>query len=156
MMEMKRVQQIVIKYLQWGKHTEKNPLFDYHSQHMQNIWQLTLPFVFQDWGYLLKGGALSVVEDVVDWSVGHCNFSVMHDYAMFLEYSCFKNYYYSAQHAYDCTLHSASICSLLFLPCPKGGAVSIWGLLMGWVTLSASGKLVLWLRYGQTWFRPMN
>lgn len=55
-------------------------------------------------GTCWKGGAPSLVEDVVDWSVDHCDFPVTHDYAMFLEYSCFKNYNYSAQQAYGCIL----------------------------------------------------
>lgn len=74
MMEVKSLQQILIKYLQLRKHTEKDPLFDNHSQHMQNIWQFTLPFVFQYYGYLLKRDALSLVEDIIDWSVDHLVF----------------------------------------------------------------------------------
>lgn len=42
MMEVKRLKEVLIKYLQWRKHTGKNPLFDNHSQHMQNIWQFHL------------------------------------------------------------------------------------------------------------------
>lgn len=65
-----------------------------------------------------RGDALSMREDVL--IVDCCRFSVMHDYAMLLGYSCFKNY----------ILHnvpmvafprSAGICSLLHLPCPKEG-----------------------------------
>lgn len=101
-------------------------------------------------GTCWKGSALSLVECALDWSVDRCDFSVIRDYTMFLEYSCFKNYNYSSQHDYGCTPpfceHMFSFISSL----PQRRCCQLWGLIMGWVTLRTSGKLVLWLHYGQT------
>lgn len=38
----------------------------------------------------LVGGTLSLVKDI-DWSVGHHDFSVGHNYEVFLTHSCFKS-----------------------------------------------------------------
>lgn len=136
--------------IQWKKNTKEILSLTVTVNICRTFGNSQLPLACRYWGYLWKGSALSLVEYAVDWSVDHCDFSVIHDYTMFLEYSCFKNYNYSSQHDYGCTPpfceHMFSFISSL----PQRRCCQLWGLIMGWVTLRTSGKLVLWLHYGQT------
>lgn len=76
MMEVKRAQEI-IKNLQWWKHTEKESfVWQSQSTYAEHL-AIDTAIVFWYWGHLLTGGTLSPVEDVVDWSVDHCDFSVI-------------------------------------------------------------------------------